>query len=202
MFKTGNWKLMLPGKMPLYLHWSIPVAALVFSGFSFRPGFWVGFFALVLVHELGHAFIVKQRRLPVIAVQVHGLGGVCVHPEGSAFDGALIAWGGVLAQFLVFYVPTVLLGFFGLWPEGAFWAELHAAWTMTNLWLIGFNLIPIAPLDGHKAWQLFRMLPKRSGSKNKPRKASKAAGESLDAESVAEEARRLAQKAIDDARMN
>jgi Zn-dependent protease len=43
--------------------------------------------------------------------------------------------------------------------------ELHAmllVWTSTNLAIAAFNLLPFPPLDGHRAWRLKHLLPKRT----------------------------------------
>jgi hypothetical protein len=38
---------------------------------------------------------------------------------------------------------------------------LAQVFTTTNLWIIGFNLLPIEPLDGARAWPLFPLLWRR-----------------------------------------
>jgi len=62
----------------------------------------------VTIHELGHAFLVRRRGLRALAIQIHGLGGVCQHESGSLYDNAIIAWGGVLAQALVLLIPPAI----------------------------------------------------------------------------------------------
>jgi hypothetical protein len=42
---------------PIRLHWTVPLACVVFTRFSFVPGAWLGFVLLVLIHELGHAVL-------------------------------------------------------------------------------------------------------------------------------------------------
>ena len=39
---------------PVRVHWSTPIGALFFTRFAFLPGAWLGFFLLLLLHELGH----------------------------------------------------------------------------------------------------------------------------------------------------
>ncbi len=219
MFQTGFWTIARYRGVPIRLHWSLPLGALFFGRFAFVPGFWLGFVALVLVHELGHASLARARKLSVYDVQVHGLGGVCVHRRGTPFDDAIVAWGGVLAQFFVLYVPArVLLALVPVTSE--FSAQLLSALLTTNLWLIGINLLPIPPLDGAKAWQLpklwwqrrkRRRRGHRAGAPRKPAAgaaattqqtsppASTLAG-SEKVEDAAEVARRLAREALDSAR--
>ncbi len=147
MFQTGFWTIARYRGVPIRLHWSLPLGALFFGRFAFVPGFWLGFVALVLVHELGHASLARARKLSVYDVQVHGLGGVCVHRRGTPFDDAIVAWGGVLAQFFVLYVPArVLLALVPVTSE--FSAQLLSALLTTNLWLIGINHLSMAPRRG------------------------------------------------------
>lgn len=153
MFETGFWTIGRWRGVPIRLHWSIPLGALLFGGFRFVPGFWLGFVLLVIVHELGHAALARARRLEVYEVRVHGFGGVCIHRSGSAYDGAIIAWGGVLAQMLVLFVPALVLARLAP-PRELFWVEMLHAFTAVNLWIAALNLLPIPPLDGAKAWTL------------------------------------------------
>ncbi len=98
---------------PVRVHWTTPVGALVFCGtvlgFGFAPAAWGAFVVLLLVHELGHAVVVRRCGLPVRSVDIHGLGGICRY-EGhpGEVDRAKIAWGGVVAQALLL-VATALL---------------------------------------------------------------------------------------------
>jgi len=139
------------------LHWTLPVAALVFGQGRIVPGFWLGFFLLVFIHELGHAFLVKRLRHQVVSIDVHALGGVCRWSgDPTAIDRARIAWGGVLAQAVAYGVARAALALAGP-PETIFVWQLAAAFTTTNLWLIAINLIPVPPLDGAEAWKLLGM---------------------------------------------
>jgi Zn-dependent protease len=158
----GRWR-----GAPVRLHWTLPVAALVFGQGRIVPGFWLGFFLLVFVHELGHAFLVRRYRHQVVSIDVHALGGVCRWSgEPTAIDRARIAWGGVLAQAVAYGVARAALALAGP-PETVFAAQLLAAFTTTNLWLIAINLIPVPPLDGAEAWKLIglRRRRRRGGSK-------------------------------------
>ncbi|MGZ3461230.1 MAG: M50 family metallopeptidase [Archangium sp.] len=79
------------------------MGALFFGGFAVRPAFWAGFVLLVLVHELGHAWMVKRAGAEVLAVELSALGGVCRWSgEVTRVQRACIAWAGVWAQALVF----------------------------------------------------------------------------------------------------
>ena len=204
VFDTGYWNVGRIMGVPIRLHWSIPVGAFVFGHFRFVPGFWVGFFLLVLVHELGHAFLVRQRGLHNREIRVHGLGGVSIHERGSIYDQAIIAWGGVLAQLLVLYVPTKIVTSLVALPRLPFLLELLSAFLYTNLILAAFNLIPIPPFDGAMAWKLPRLWwARRKGSRprKKPEPPQRRAGEPpVSRESAQQTAKDIARQALEDAR--
>ena len=157
----GRWR-----GAPVRLHWTLPIGALVFGQGRIVPGFWLGFFLLVFVHELGHAFLVRRYRHRVLSIDVHALGGACRWSgDPTAIDRARIAWGGVLAQAVAYGVARAGLALAGP-PETLFAAQLLDAFTTTNLWLIAINLIPVPPLDGAEAWKLvgLRRRRRRGGS--------------------------------------
>ncbi len=154
MLERGSLTLARLRGIPIRAHWTLPLGALFFSGFRFAPGFWIGFFLLVLIHELGHAALVRAFRLRVVGIDVTGFGGLC-HWSGMATErqrGA-IAWGGVLAQLALLAVAAGSLFVLGR-PPTRFAAELFSVFTYTNVYLIGLNLLPIPPLDGFEAWKL------------------------------------------------
>jgi stage IV sporulation protein FB len=185
-FDTGFLTIARFRGAPIRLHWTLPIGALLFSGFRFAPVFWAAFFGLVLIHELGHATIVRRFRHRVLAIDVTGFGGLC-RWSGTAtpFERACIAWGGVLAQFVVLIGAVAVRLVLGP-PTSFAIAEVLHVFTVTNLWLIGLNLLPVPPLDGAEAWPLVGHLrdawrsrsrrPKRrppaSGSKQPPSSAT------------------------------
>jgi stage IV sporulation protein FB len=154
----GWWTLGRLRGAPIRLHFSVALGALFWSHFSFAPAIWLSFVLLILLHELGHALFVLRFRLGLAEIAVHGAGGYCRHERsGSRFEEAAIAWGGVLAQLLLFVVVSVLLLVLGP-PTTLPMAQVAHVFTEANLWLIAINLIPIEPLDGAKAWPLVGML--------------------------------------------
>jgi Zn-dependent protease len=158
MLERGSLTVARLRAVPIRLHWTLPLGALLFSGFSFAPGSWLGFFLLVLLHELGHAAIVRAFRLRVVGIDITGFGGLC-HWSGVATptQRGAIAWGGVLAQAALLVVTTIALVVGGS-PTSRFAGEMASVFTFTNLWLIGINLLPIPPLDGHEAWAFARRI--------------------------------------------
>jgi Zn-dependent protease len=115
-----------------------------------------GLLLTLLVHELGHALLVWRFHLAVLSIDVHGLGGAC-RWTGPATDvqRALVAWGGVLAQLLL-VTSLELIARLNIAVGSALLAEMLSYMTAINLVIILLNLLPIPPLDGAQAWQLFR----------------------------------------------
>ena len=152
----GRWR-----GAPVRLHWTLPLGALVFGQGRFVPGFWLGFCLLVLIHELGHAVLVRLLRQRVVSIDIHALGGVCRWSgDPTAIDRARVAWGGVLAQAVALVFAWAALALAGP-PETVFVWQLAQAFTATNVWLMAINLIPVAPLDGAEAWKLPGLLAQR-----------------------------------------
>jgi len=167
----GRWR-----RAPVRAHWTVPVGALVFSQGRFVPGFWLGFFLLVLIHELGHAVLVRRFRCAVVSIDIHALGGVCRWSgEPTAVQRACIAWGGVLAQGAALAAAWAALALVGA-PETPFATQLAAAFTGTNAWLIAINLIPVAPLDGAEAWKLPGLLLGRRRRRHRSRHHAEGGG--------------------------
>ena len=155
MFDSGFWTVGRFAGAPVRLHWSVLLLMLYFGGW--QPGAWVGIITIVLVHELGHAAIVRAVRARVTEVMVYGFGGYC-RWEGrvSSREHAMIAWGGVVAQAFLFVIAWSYKQFFPI--DSVFMLFLLHTFLGVNLWIIGFNLIPIAPLDGASAWPLIPIL--------------------------------------------
>lgn len=151
--RIGTWR-----GAPVLLHWTVVLGALFFGGFRFVPAFWAGFFGLILLHELGHAYFVRRFKQRVISIEVHGLGGLCMwNGRVSPIERALIAWGGVFAQMLVFAGAQVFLLTYGP-PATLGGRQILEVATWTNLFVIALNLIPVRPFDGAEAWPLLPLL--------------------------------------------
>jgi len=146
---------------PVRVHFTLLVGALFWSGLRFAPAFWLGFALLILVHELGHALFVLRFDLGLTEIALHGAGGHCRYRRtGTQFQEAAVAWGGVLAQLVLWLTTQSWLLAFGP-PSSAAAASLFAVFGGTNLWLAAFNLLPVEPLDGARAWRLAGMLAAR-----------------------------------------
>jgi Zn-dependent protease len=190
---------------PIRLHWSLPLGALLVSRFRFAPGVWVALFGLILLHEMGHAVLARQRRLTVLALDVHALGGLCRYAGfPSELDVAIVAWGGVLAQLAVLAVALVVKALVPV--QGPFLWEVLDVLVWTNLWMIALNLLPVAGFDGVEAWKLWRLWRLRRPSPvakpaaaKKPRPSHLRVVESPPSD-ISAEMRRLVDEAARDAR--
>ncbi len=163
IFESGYLTVARVRRAPVRIHWTAPLGALFMSGFAIVPGFWLGFFVVIILHELGHAVLVRTQGFHVASVDVHALGGVCRWSGyASEKQHAIIAWGGVLAQ-MVLLVGAVVVRIFAP-PHGVFLDQLLDACIRWNALIAALNLIPIPPFDGAHAWKILRYLrlPRRS----------------------------------------
>ncbi len=144
------------GGAPVRIHWSAPIGAFAFCGFGFFPGAWAAFLLLILIHELGHAIMVRSFGLHVVSVDVHGLGGVCQHVgTASPIGRSLIAWGGVFGQAVILAIAFPLLHLVLAPITNPYLAQAFNTFIGTNLWLMAINLVPVPGFDGAEAWKLF-----------------------------------------------
>jgi Zn-dependent protease len=157
MFERGYLTVLRVGGTRLRLHFTLPLAGLVLC--RAQPGAWLGFVLVVVLHELGHALMVKRYRLKMGSIDLDGAGGSC-RWVGNATERqrAAIAWGGLVAQALVALGTVAVTRALGH-PASALGRQLVEALTAINLWLLAINLLPIPPLDGAEAWSLFRRRP-------------------------------------------
>lgn len=183
--------------VPIELHWTLFVGAVFVGGLRFAPGVWLGFFLLVLFHELGHALLVRSARARVLAIRMHGFGGECRYDgRVSPLARSAIAWGGVLAQGVLFGLTFALLA--TPWaPRHRLVTQMLSVWLEPNLVLIGLNLLPFRPLDGAEAWKLFGRLRDRRGRRREapPRARAPASVEGRVRETVREALERAKREA-------
>jgi Zn-dependent protease len=162
------------------VHWALlAVGALLVIG-----GYGVGFLALVLLvlaHELGHLVLAQRSGLVPLRIDLHLLGGHCVIHDAWAtpWNRAVVAWGGVLAQAALLIATLVCVKTLPM-PRG--WIEPYLSQVLIvllplNLGVLFFNLIPLAPLDGHQAWALVPMIPGRLRAWRAERRARAATAE-------------------------
>lgn len=174
---AGSWTIARPFGVPLRIHWSVPVCALLAGGVRVAPGAWLAFLLLVIIHEMGHLLVVRRAGARPVALDILGIGGLCSW-EGSVtpIQRACIAWGGVWAQMVVLVITSALVLLLGR-PASPFANQMVDVAITSNLWLIGLNLLPLPPLDGAEAWSLFSILHRRFRARREARHAARRAAD-------------------------
>lgn len=156
----GVFPLFRLGGVQVYLHftWFI-VAMLEFSQFSRRYhspiwGLWeyLALFAIVLVHEFGHAFACRQVGGKADQIMLWPLGGAAfVSPpqRPGAYLWSIAA--GPLVNVVLFPLLSVIFIISGQtempFSSPDLYQFIKAIWSI-NFGLLIFNLLPIYPLDG------------------------------------------------------
>lgn len=148
-------------RVPVFVHWSVFAICLFLLGAALRHivlaaiGL-ASYLGVLVVHELGHQFMASRRGYEVSRIEIYPVHGICRFeaPE-YPLDAAVIAWGGVLAQFVVAVPLIVFLKTFG-YPNIAGLDIVLAIFAFVSPAIALFNLLPVAPLDGKVAWSYFR----------------------------------------------
>lgn len=158
--QQGSIRLFRFAGVQVYLHWSWFVIALIevntrsreYSSFGWNVAEYLALFAIVLLHEFGHALACRQVGGMADRIVLWPLGGVAyVSPPPrpgatlwSIAAGPLVNV--ILAPLLtVVYVLARKSGLYASAPD--VYLFLRAVCFM-NLGLLVFNLLPIFPLDG------------------------------------------------------
>ncbi|HEU5336927.1 MAG TPA: site-2 protease family protein [Terriglobales bacterium] len=158
--RQGSMHLFRWAGVDVFLHWSwflvaayeISAGAGRYSSMGWNVGEYLALFAIVLMHEYGHALACRQVGGSADHIVLWPLGGVAyVDPPPRP---AATLWS-IAAGPLVNVVLLVVVTVFGMMGRSAgIWAanpNLHAlmrALWVINVWLLVFNLLPIYPLDG------------------------------------------------------
>jgi Zn-dependent protease len=112
--------------------------------------FILAFFALILWHELGHAYAARKCGMHIVGIMLWPLGGECqlASPMPSPRVEIITALGGPVAHLLALIAVLPLL----LLPVnneiGGLLVSLLKHWWIIGAFILGFNLIPMFPLDG------------------------------------------------------
>jgi Zn-dependent protease len=143
-----------------YVHWTVfAVAAFILAGVISHPGLsllgLICYFAVLLIHETGHMIAAQRKGCRVECIELYPIFAVTrFEVPWSRLDHCFIAWGGVIAQALVF-IP--LIGWVATHGYTSV-EEINMVLAILGFFSFGvaiFNLLPIPPLDGAMAWQLF-----------------------------------------------
>lgn len=158
IFDRGFLTLFRVREIPIRAHWTVPLVCVLASGGTWAPGIWLGVLLLILLHELGHAFIVHRVGLVNLGVDLTGMGGLCRWAGNpTRKERAWVAWGGVIAQSIILAATLSCVAIFGT-PARGFLAQVVRAFIEVNAFIIVLNLLPFRPLDGAEAWPLLRYL--------------------------------------------
>jgi Zn-dependent protease len=139
-------------------HWSLLLIAL--DLFYLPPDIVLFFLSvlcslfIVLVHEFGHYFFCNRFGYAVHGILVHYWGGLCSHDAPYHRREAIwITAGGVIFEAALLILALVLYIPFGaLNPYLSF--ILLQKLVFGNLFIMGFNLLPIPGFDGHEFFSL------------------------------------------------
>src|SRR5580692_10767380 len=143
----------------VYVHWSIfAIGILILAGAIQKPASTLlgmaAYLGLLILHESGHLMMARRRGYQAFSMAIYPIFGLAsFEAPSSRIDRALIAWGGVLAQFVVAIPLTlyiVLIGYTSFESLNAVLAILGGY----SMIVAAFNLLPIRPLDGSRAWDI------------------------------------------------
>ena len=177
MFRVGHTR----GRVPVLVHWTVPALSLFILGTGGRyiltaAAFVGAYLAMLLIHEAGHQWAAEWRRCRVVGIHIYPLHGTCRYelPE-TRFDDALIAWGGPAAQLIAALPFALFIKLVGstVDPVDVIVAFLGVFSPIVAL----VNLLPIAPLDGRKAWLILPLAwqrLRRGRRESEPRTAMEA----------------------------
>lgn len=154
LFSSGYLRVGRIGRAPLRIHWTTPIGLFLLSGLSLNPLVWAAFLAILIAHELGHAFLARRHGLRLVSIDLTAVGGACrLEGDPTLREAAIVAWGGVLAQATLLVITLVVRGLVHVIAFGMLDGVADALVT-GNLVLMAINLLPVEPLDGATAWRL------------------------------------------------
>lgn len=146
-------------RAPVYVHWSVFLVVIALGALSLKSPIYAAlaigcYFAVIAIHEIGHAWVARRLGYHVVAMRIGAVHGQCVfEAPDTEWEEVLISWGGVLAQVCVAAVVLIVarltdaltLPYFGL--VVVFLGYLN--------FLVAFvNLAPGGGMDGETAWKI------------------------------------------------
>lgn len=157
--RNGSVQLFKLFGITVYLHWSwLIVAAIMISnkrGLAvYNNSIWAVveyfvLFGIVLMHEFGHALACRSVGGKAEQIMLWPLGGIA-YVSPPMRPGALLwsIFAGPLVNIIL--LPITIFAFFYLRDIGAAADAVWFAWSLAviNAILLGFNMLPIYPLDG------------------------------------------------------
>jgi Zn-dependent protease len=155
---AGGFKLFRAFGITVYLHftwfiiaiWAIQSRRGVYSSIAWNIAEYLTLFAIVLMHEFGHALACRSVGGTANTIMLWPLGGIAFvnpPPRPGALLWSIVA--GPLVNVALLPVTTVLAG---MNTQGDLHTYLNTIWEI-NLLLLLFNILPIYPLDGGQILQ-------------------------------------------------
>ena len=157
----GSLRLFRLSGIEVFLHWSWFVVAVYeiqqpdggrYSSIQWNILEYLGLFAIVLLHEFGHALACRQVGGRANRIVLWPLGGVA-YVDPPPRPGATL-WSIAAGPLVNVALVPVILGL-GYVSRQAGWyqltPDLHALLKrifLIDIWLLAFNILPIYPLDG------------------------------------------------------
>ena len=145
LLAKGKWLLVI-FKFKAFSTFATMLVSIGAYALFFGLPFAIGFVALLFVHEMGHAIVLKRQGVQATApLFIPFMGAVIGMKElpKNVFAEAKMALGGPVVGSLG-AVACLLL-----WQATG--SPLYLALAYTGFWLNLFNLIPVSPLDGGRA---------------------------------------------------
>ncbi|MCP5143446.1 MAG: hypothetical protein H6978_01335 [Gammaproteobacteria bacterium] len=146
-------------RAPVYVHWTVPVAALLIAVLGWQQPvhaavFVCAYLAVIVIHETGHAIVASRCGLEVERIDLGWLHGRCYfEAPADEWHDILISWGGVAAQLAI--AITVLIAAWA-WPGEKFGyaGPVIVVMGYINIAIALTNLAPVPGMDGFTAWRL------------------------------------------------
>jgi ATP-dependent Clp protease adapter protein ClpS len=163
--KTGNLKIIIIKGIPVYVHWSLLLAGLLISinaKFAIPETIYlcIGYTLLIILHELGHAYVARYFGLKVLSIEISGAGGLCLTETPPTFIAAIaFSSAGILAQAFLLLGTVLYLITIENAPS-VFSTCLVISFIIANGVIIVLNLIPWKRhidnfgTDGYLLWKL------------------------------------------------
>jgi len=157
-----HWSVLLIGTIILLGVFKDPLLSMVGG---------VSYLSVLLLHECGHLVAAQRKGCRVFAIELYPVCGFTrFEAPWSRVDRAVIAWGGVLAQAAIGIPIVAFLVLFGYTR----WEPVNAVLALLGFFSLAVafvNLLPIPPLDGAQAWDLFPALLQASRERRRARAA-------------------------------
>ena len=143
---------------------TLAVLLLILAGLSLSAGgdpLWLALllamiFAIIYLHELGHAWACRVEGIPVRRIVLHGGGGFCEQERpATPHQQEFIVAMGPLVNLALWALATLATDW--VWDRGLGGGSLGhylSLFAWLNLMFFGFNMLPVLPLDGGRLLQL------------------------------------------------